>query len=181
MAYANRRRTPLIRGTASRKWEPADGKVTFSFVHNDKFYVRVSCALQARYRGGPEPEYSEEQLLPLQQFDFSSAQWSDVSPLCADREPEEQRFWTEFTRLRRHYVGMCCAVLGDCAYTYGGDWQYGYAVHELNLETMVWRRLKAKNRHDVNHPVNVWTNKLHSFHIKTSKSWLGGMLQVYRP
>jgi len=45
-------------------------------------------------------------------------------------------------------VGVCCAVLGDCAYTYGGRWKYGYAVHELNLETMVWRRLEPKNRED---------------------------------
>ena len=44
--------------------------------------------------------------------------------------------------------GVCCAVLGDCAYTFGGRWKYGYAVHELNLDTMVWRRLEPQNQKD---------------------------------
>ena len=67
-----------------------------------------------------------------------------MRPVCVDSEREEQRFWAEYT----HHEGMCCAVLGDCAYMFGGRWKYGYAVHELNLETMFWRRLEPQNRED---------------------------------
>ena len=135
---------------ASEKKEPVGGRQAFSFVHNNQFYVCrygnyvynqvLGKKLYQKYRDGG---YSEEQLLPLQRFDFSSAQWSGVSPVCADPESEERKCWTECMG-----SGMYCAVLGNCAYTYGGFWKYGHAVHELNLETMVWRRLEPQNRED---------------------------------
>ena len=135
---------------ASEKREPVGGRQAFSFVYNNQFYVcrdrnfvysQVSGKKQyQKYRDGG---YSDEQLLPLQRFDFSSAQWSSVSPVCADPEPEEKHCWTESMG-----YGMCCAVLGNCAYTFGGFWKYGYAVHELNLEKTVWRRLEPQNRED---------------------------------
>ena len=42
--------------------------------------------------------------------------------------------------------GMCCAMLGDCAYIFGGVLKSGYGLHELNLERMVCHRLESKNR-----------------------------------
>ena len=104
------RRTPLLRGPASRKWEPPDGEVTFSFVRNDKLYVRVSRVLPVRYHrwGWPEPEYSEtieaDQFLLLQQFDLSSAQWSGVSPVCV---------WT--TSKRNIASGQSTLIMKACA------------------------------------------------------------------
>ena len=59
-----------------------------------------------------------------------------MSPTSMNVEEEEEEFTKEF--MLNHYGGVCCAMLGDCAYTFGGEWKYGYAVHELNLETMVW-------------------------------------------
>ena len=53
-------------------------------------------------------------------------------------------YWREERRLG----GVCCAVLGDCAYTLGRNWKYGCCVYELNLEIMEWRRLEPKNRED---------------------------------
>ena len=123
---------------ASEKREPVGRKGAFSFVHNDYFYV--SHGDPAWDRKG----YSEDELLPLQRFSFSSAQWSGVSPASVDQEPEEQKYWTKLTR----DSGVCCAVLDDCAYTFGGRWKFSYAVHELNLKTMVWRRLEPQNRED---------------------------------
>ena len=119
--------------------EPAERKEAFSFVHNDQFYVCHGTRGLGVLSG---KTYAKDQLLPLQRFDFSSAQWSGVSPVCVDREPEERRYWREMN----DHTGVCCAVLGNSAYTFGGFWEYGYAVHELNLETMVWRRLEPKNR-----------------------------------
>lgn len=62
-----------------------------------------------------------------------------------DSEQKEKTYWN---LNQRHPVGVCCAVLGDCAYTFGGCWKYGYAVHEVSLETMTWRRLEPSNRED---------------------------------
>lgn len=33
-------------------------------------------------------------------------------------------------------------------YTFGGFGRYSFKVHELNLETMVWRRLEVQNQRD---------------------------------
>ena len=127
---------------ASERREPVGRREPFSFVHNGQFYVGhgdPGWLKAARDQG-----YREDQLLPLQQFDFSFAQWRGELPVTMAREKEERRYWREPMR----QVGVCCAVLGDCAYTYGGFWKYGYAVHQLNLETMVWRRLEPQNRED---------------------------------
>ena len=114
----------------------------FSFVHNNQFYL---CHGDAAFL--PEKlQCTNDQLLPLQRFDFSSAQWSGVSPVCVDHEPKARDFWTVLTGDHDHGVG--CALLGNCAYIHGGCWEYGYAVHELNVETMVCRRLEPKNGED---------------------------------
>ena len=115
------------------RWQP------FSFAHNDQFYV---CRGGVSWRD--KGKYTQDQCLPLQRFDFSSAQWSGVTPECVDHEEQEKRYW----KVTGDDAGVCCAVLGNCAYTYGGRWKYAYAVHELNLETMVWRRLEPKNGED---------------------------------
>ena len=122
--------------------EPSPREGALSFVHDNHFYV---C------QGGDvfhseKKKYTKDQLRPMQRFDFSSAQWSGVSPVAVDQEEEEKHYWTDLTWSPD--FGVCCAVLGDCAYSFGGHWKYGYAVHELNLETMVWRRIDAKNRED---------------------------------
>ena len=72
-------------------------------------------------------------------FDFSSAQWSGVSPVCVNHEPEEGGYW-------RFKEGVSSGVC--CAYTFVGFWKYGYAVHELNLEMMGWQRLEPQNREE---------------------------------
>ena len=155
----------------------------FSLVHKDHFYV---CQGQDSRHDG----YSEDQLLPLQRYDFTLAQWRGVSPVCVDHEPEEKKFTREFTV----DGGVCCVVLGNCAYTFGGQWKYGYAVHELNLESIVWRRLEPKNREDGPiHKIRAgmvacrhealcvfggfgldtdFTNELHLYHIVAGRSIL---------
>ena len=125
---------------ASKKTEPLRRYMSFSFAHK-KFYV---CHGEPFIAEPPPADLALAIGLPLQRFDFSSAQWSDVSPVSVDQEPEERDFW----RKRTNHVGVCCAVLGNCAYTFGGMWKYGYAVHELNLDTMVWRRLEPRIRED---------------------------------
>ena len=122
--------------------EPSHREGAFSFVHKNHFYVCHGGAVFYTEK----KNYTQDQLLPLQRFDFSSGRWSGVSPVCADHEEGEKHYWTDLTWASD--FGVCCAVLGDCAYTFGGHWQYGYAVHELNLETMVWRRLEPRNRKD---------------------------------
>lgn len=129
---------------ASESREPVGRGEAFCFVHNDQFYVCHGRQMGLLHKGRRQP-YTEFQLgLPLQRFDFSFARWSGVLPVSVDDERRERRYWTE---LRRH-AGVCCAVLGNSAYTFGGLWEYGYAVHELNLETMVWRRLEPRNREE---------------------------------
>ena len=130
---------------ASERREPAARMDQSCFVYNDQLYF---CRRYAPWCGcgrGYLKECTEDQRhLPLQRFDFSSAQWSGVSPVCDDQEEQEERYWNN----RDEDLGVCCAVLGDRAYTFGGKWKYGYAVHELNLGTMVWRRLELQNRED---------------------------------
>ena len=115
--------------TSERREPDAKGEA-FSFVHSDHFYV-------CQFGSVPQSK------LPLQRYSFSSAQWDGVLPVSVNPEPDEKHYSPSPVE---HHAGVCCAVLGDCAYTFGGFWYYGYAVHELNLETMIWRRLKAKYR-----------------------------------
>ena len=125
---------------ASEMREPSHRAGALSFVHNNQFYI---CHGDARFqREGEKLQYTRDQLLPLQRFDFSSAQWSGVSPVSA---AGAQHFWTV---LKRRHDGVGCALLGNCAYIHGTCWEYGYAVHELNVETMVCRKLVPKNRKD---------------------------------
>ena len=106
-----------VRGKASEERKPVGGKTSekeepvgcckaFSFVHKDHFYV---CQGQDSRHDG----HSEDQLLPLQRYDFTPAQWRGVSPVCVDDEPEEKKFTREFTV----DGGVCCTVLGNCAFT----------------------------------------------------------------
>jgi len=136
----------------SERREPDAAGEAFSFVHSDHFYVwqyrqpyipRHSVRLN---QGVPRDGGSVSQLkLPLQRYSFSSAQWNGVLPESVDPKPEEISY-AYLPDHAEHHAGVCCAVLGDCAYTFGGFWKYGCTVHELNLETMIWRRLKAKYR-----------------------------------
>jgi len=67
-----------------------------SFVHNNQFYL---CHGGAKFkREGEKLQYTRDQLLPLQRFDFSSAQWSGVSPVSAARK---QRSWNQPLPLQR--------------------------------------------------------------------------------
>lgn len=112
------------------------GRQAYSFVHSDQFYVCHAHRLC---------ECEEDQLLPVRRFDFSSAQWKYVSPETEAQERQGYNYRRKCTSVH----GMCCAVLGDCAYTFGGlEWADGYAVHEINLRTMVWRKLEPTNRED---------------------------------
>ena len=130
---------------ATEKREPVGRRDAFSFLHNDQFYVGHCFGFsQTQYELYSDSGYSEDQLLPLQRFDFSTAQWSGVSPVCVDRDRKGKRKRTRFPACGR----VCCAVVGDCAYTFGGRWKHGYAVHELNLETFVWQKLEPQNRAD---------------------------------
>ena len=112
-----------------------------------------------------------------------------MSPTSVNDEEEEEKFTKEFAL---NDGGACCAALSDCAYAFGGRWDYGYAVHELNLETMVWGRLEPQNREEG--PVHkigarmaacgeealcvfggfgletLFTNELHLFHLDTGRS-----------
>ena len=142
---------------ASEKKEPEARGEAFSFVHSDQLYVcqytrpsntRHPVRVNRRQRRAGQRDSGRDSSRvehPLQRYDFSSAQWSGVLPVSVDREPEERLYWTGRAK---HHVGVCCAVVGDCAYTFGGLWKYGHAVHELNLETMVWRRVEANNVED---------------------------------
>ena len=115
---------------ASEIREPNARGWMFSFVHGDHLYVyHTRAGRQLCHAEDGLPYYrSSQNVLPLQRFDFSSAQWSGVRPASVDSEPEESDMWSEFAH--DHCFGLiCCAVLGDCAYTYGGYWKYGYAVH----------------------------------------------------
>ena len=147
---------------ASQREEPEARREEFSFVHSDRFYVR-----QYKRPGSTQHTVSQNRRvfntrssnrgdsregsavspheLPLQRYYFSSGQWSGVSPASVEEEPEEQSYWRD---LAEHHGGTCCTVLGDCAYTFGGFWKYGYAVHELNLESMIWRRLEPRDKED---------------------------------
>ena len=121
---------------ASEKREPVGGRQAYSFIHDGQFYVCHAHRLC---------ECEKEQLLPVRRFDFSSAQWKYVSPAIEAQEREGFHYRTKCTSVH----GMCSAVLGNCAYTFGGlEWADGYAVHELNLEAMVWRKLEPQNRED---------------------------------
>lgn len=132
------------REEATERREPVGRTCAFSFVHNDLFYVgHCFCFTEEQYELFSDSGYSEDQLLPLQRFDFATAQWSGVSPVSVDRHRKGKR--------KRKFPAsgfVCCAVVGNCAYAFGGRWRYGYAVHELNLETMAWQRLEPQNRED---------------------------------
>lgn len=178
--------------------EPLGRWRAFSFVHKDHFYV---CQGDEVSEDDPEG-YSADQVLPLQRYDFAQAQWRGVSPISMHDE-EEERFTREFVI----NGGVCCAVLGDCAYTFGGRWDCGGAMHELNLETMIWRSLECQNTEDgPMHTVGAgmvvcgdealcvfggleytefgqvpdFTNDLHLFHVATGRSVLHKKSEMVR-
>ena len=64
----------------------------------------------------------------------------------SDSDSEEKLF----TRVH-HGLMVACALpclVTACAYILGGDWKYGYTVHKVYLERMVWRRLEPQSRND---------------------------------
>ena len=124
--------------------EPVGRKESFSFVHNHHFYACQGEPLWHITDRSGEIEYVQDHLLPLQRFDFSSAQWSSGSPECVVNEQDDVQERWYWSALRGDF-GVCCAVLGNCVYTYGG---FSVGVHELNLETMIWRKLKSQNQKD---------------------------------
>ena len=91
-----------VRDRASEKREPVGRCRAFSFVHNDHFYV---CQGQVTRHDG----YSEEQLLPLQRYDFTLAQWKGISLVSLNHEPEEKKFTREFMVDDVLDGDVCCA------------------------------------------------------------------------
>lgn len=99
-------------GVVSRCKEPVGCSRAFSF-HMDHFYV--GHGQKHEY----DEEYSDDQLLTFQRYNFTLGEWRGVSPMSADDEEEEKKLTREFMA----DGGMCCAVLRDhdCAYEFGGE------------------------------------------------------------
>lgn len=126
---------------------PCKRRLAFSFVHNSQLYLCLGSKpfvlpVERQYVQCRDGRYAVDRFLNLHQFDLPSARWSVVSTMCVNYEQDERFYWENLMTRK----GMCCAVLGDCAYIFGEI--FGYGSHELNLETTVWRRLEPKNRED---------------------------------
>lgn len=109
-------------------YEPRGRRGACSFIHHDKFYLFEG------YTGGPvlAPKSQSD----FQTFDLHAVEWSVVHPTG---EREEQ--------LPSTISGACCTITNDRLYVFGG-WVGGRRtadLHELDLDTMVWRRLDPKN------------------------------------
>lgn len=105
--------------------EPPGRRGACSFIHSDKFY------LHSGYSGGPV--LNQRTKAELSVLDLNSGCWSS-EPAMGEEIPE-------------CISGVCCTVINDCLYVFGG-WLAGFrqaSVHELRLDTLTWRELKAKN------------------------------------
>ena len=108
-----------------RSKEPLGRRGACSFIHNDKFY------LYSGYSGGPA--LTQRSKAELSVLDLTSGCWST-----------EQSKGQEIPEC---ISGCCCAVVNDCLYVFGG-WLAGFrnaAVYELQLDSLTWRELIAKN------------------------------------
>lgn len=107
--------------------EPAGRRGACSFIHNNKFY------LYSGYAGGPAlTQRSQSELSVL---DVTSGCWSTEQTTAAEED------------VPKCISGACCTVTNNCLYVFGG-WLAGLRnadIHELNLTTLVWRELLAKN------------------------------------
>ena len=107
--------------------EPAGRRGACSFIYNDKFH------LYSGYSGGDAR--NQRATAKLEVLDLSSGVWrSEVTKGGAEDLPP-------------CLSGVCCAVNNNCLYVFGG-WLAGVRnadVHELNLSTLTWRKLLAKN------------------------------------
>ena len=105
--------------------EPAGRRGACSFVHLEQVYLFQG------YEGGAALDQRPQGSLAV--LDPQAGRWSSVS--------------TSGEVLPESISGACCAVMNDCLYTFGG-WIAGFRnadVHELDLESLVWRKLKPDN------------------------------------
>ena len=132
-------------------YQPAGRREAFSFVHNDTFYVSHGLPdLSQYYSTGGRVSWIPDGPggIPMQCFDSSTARWSTVRP--TSQHPEDSKLWQSLSTL---YAGVCCVVVANSMYTFGGR-RSGTAgvnekgcadVHELNLITMIWRKMPVLN------------------------------------
>ena len=128
-----------------RGYRPSGRREAFCAVHSNKFYLCHGISDLNDYDGAGAWIPQGEEGLPMQCFDFTTGAWNGVEPTT--EEPEDVQLWHSLSSL---YAGVCSTVINDCLYTFGGRRgvvERGCApfVHELNLITMVWRKLIATN------------------------------------
>ena len=112
---------------ADNSKEPVGRRGGCSFIYNDKF------CLYSGYSGGVA--YNQRSTAKLEVLDLTSGCWT-----------------TEITKgeeedLPKCLSGACCTVTNGCLYVFGG-WLAAVRnadVHELNLSTLTWRKLAARN------------------------------------
>ena len=105
--------------------EPLGRRGACSFFHNSKFY------LYSGYTGGPALSQSSKPELDV--LDLSLGRWTEELTK-GDGPP-------------RCISGECCTLTNGCLYVFGG-WLAGFRnaiVHELDLESLTWKMLTAKN------------------------------------
>lgn len=127
-----------------RGYRPAGRREAFSVAHYDKFYLCHGIADLRQYNDDGTWIPQGEEGLPMQCFDFTAGTWKGIKPTT--QEPGEIGLWHSLSAL---YAGVCSVVVDDCLYSFGGrrgGRERGCAdVHELNLTTMVWRKVVPVN------------------------------------
>ena len=127
-----------------RGYRPAGRREAFSVAHYNKFYLCHGIADLHHYNDDGTWIPQGEEGLPMQCFDFTAGTWKGIKPTT--QEPGETRLWHSLSAL---YAGVCSVVVNDSLYSFGGrrgERERGSAdVHELNLNTMVWRKVVPAN------------------------------------
>ncbi len=112
----------------SQEFEPAGKKGSCSFVHNNCFYLFSGTSSRGL------PAHRQTPPVEIEVLSMHSGQWSSIET-------------NVFHSLPPSTSGACCTVLNGKLYVFGG-WLAGLRnadIHELNLETLYWRKLPVKN------------------------------------
>ena len=110
-------------GKEKNNKEPTGRHGVCSFVYNNNFYLY----------GGRSFERST---IKLDVLDLTSGCW--VTKITTGEAPDRSLF------------GACCTVTNGCLYLFGGilGFSRNANVYELNLNTLTWRNLPARNQRE---------------------------------
>ena len=113
----------------SQDYEPPARRGAGSFVYNGCFHLHNG------YSPGTHA-FTQSPDINLEVLDLHHGVWSSVETKVSRSLPE-------------NISGACCTITNGNLYVFGG-WLAGLRnaeVHELNLESLVWKHLPAKNPH----------------------------------